>query len=180
MSDTIILNGIVVELGSDLARAFISDATRAAENLLTDRELMDRYELSASDLQSIAASKQIGHAIRDERTHRLRTGIAVREAAQQEFIRSPKIMGEILVNEQNSPKHRIEASRELRATAIPENQDSPAQSARFVIQINLGADVEIYNKSIAVNANDSPPDAQPKLSGQPKLAIISNDGSDNG
>ena len=34
----------------------------------------------------------------------------------------------------------------------------------------LNSDVEIYNKSRAINPNDEPPDAQPKLTTQPKYA----------
>jgi hypothetical protein len=181
MSETIILNGIEVELGSDAARAFVADATRAAESVIDDQTLMEKYELSSEQLQVIANTKAVGRAIRNEREHRLRSGIATRELASKSYFKVPTVLDSILMSEQSNPRAKIESARELRVISTPENQANPAaQSERFIIQINLGSDVEIYNKSIAIDANDSPPDAQPKLPWQPKLTIISNDGSDNG
>ena len=45
MSDVITLNGIEVELGSDAARAFISDACRAGEFVIDDATLMENMIL---------------------------------------------------------------------------------------------------------------------------------------
>jgi hypothetical protein len=181
MSDIITLHGAPVELNSDVARQFVVDCTRAGEGLITDKELAEIYEISPADWQNIAKDAALGRAIRAERDRRVRTGIAAREAASKHFVRAPNILGAIMDNEQSNARHRIEAIRELRQTATPENQNSPAQSERFVIQINLGSDVEVYNKSIAVNPDDVAPDAQPKLTapGRPKLVVLSNDGSDN-
>ena len=106
----------------------------------------------------------------------MRTGVAAREAASKHFVRAPNVLATIMDNEQSNPRHKIEAIRELRQTAIPESPNSPSQSDRFIIQINLGADVEIYNKPIAVGVDD--PDAQSKLTAQPKLTVISNEGCD--
>jgi hypothetical protein len=134
-----------------------------------------RYDLSVEDLQKLANTKAVGRAIRNEREHRLRSGIATRELAAKSYFKAPTVLDSILMNEQASARHRIESARELRVISTPENQsNSAAQSERFIIQINLGSDVEVYNKSIAIDANDSPPDAQPKLTAQPKL-IIDND-----
>lgn len=179
MSNTITLRGVQVELDSDLGRTFISDATRAAESVIDDAMLMEKWELSTEDLQVIANTKAIGRAIRNEREHRLRSGIATRELASKSYFKVPTVLDSILMSEQASPRHRIESARELRAISTPENQSNPTvQSERFHIVINLGSDVEVYNKSIAIDPNDSPPDAQPKLSRQPKLTIIANEGRD--
>ena len=66
------------------------------------------------------------------------------------FVKAPGVLDRIMSDDQANARHRIEAIRELRQTAIPESPNSPSQSDRFIIQINLGADVEIYNKPIAV------------------------------
>ena len=180
MSDTIILRGTPTDLDSVVGRQFIVDCTRAAEGLISDKELAEIYEISPVDWQNIAKDAALGRAIRAERDRRVRSGIVAREAAAQHFVRAPGILGAIMDSEQSNARHRIEAIRELRQTAIPESPNSPAQSERFIIQINLGADVEVYNKSIAVNANDVAPDApeQPKLTApkQPKLTVLSNEG----
>jgi hypothetical protein len=179
MSDTIILNGIVVELGSDAARAFVADATRAAESVIDDSTLMEKYDLTPEDLQKLANTKAVGRAIRNEREHRLRSGIATRELAAKSYFKAPTVLDSILMNEQASARHRIESARELRVISTPENQANPAaQSERFIISIVLNSDVETYNKSIKVDANDVAPDEQPKLIAQPKLVIDNDEGFD--
>jgi hypothetical protein len=42
----VILRGVPIDLNSDVGHAFVVDATRAAEGLITDRELAEKYELS--------------------------------------------------------------------------------------------------------------------------------------
>ena len=172
----IVLGGVSVELSSDIGRQFVVDCTRAGEGLISDRELAEIYEISPADWQNIAKDAALGRAIRAERDRRVRTGTAAREAASKHFVRAPNVLATIMDNEQSNPRHKIEAIRELRQTAIPESPNSPSQSDRFIIQINLGADVEIYNKPIAVGVDD--PDAQSKLTAQPKLTVISNEGCD--
>jgi hypothetical protein len=176
MSETIVLRGVPVELEGAIGHAFVVDATRAAEGLIDDAQLMETYELTAEDLRTLAANKTLARAIQAERTRRVRTGLAARESASGYFIKAPKVLDSIMMDEQANARHRIEAVRELRQTAIPENQNAPSQSDRFIITINLGADcVETYNKSIAINPND--PEELPKSTApeRPKLTVISND-----
>jgi hypothetical protein len=65
-----------------------------------------------------------------------------------------------MTNEQSNPRHKIEAFKELRQTAsIGDGAEERSNSDRFVITINLGADVvEHYNKSIEINPHDVSPD----------------------
>jgi hypothetical protein len=181
MSGSIVLGGVSIELNSDVGRQFVIDCTRAAEGLVTDKELVEKYEISPADWGNIAKDTAVIRAIQAERNRRVHNGTAAREAAARHFVKAPTILDKIMSDEQANARHRIEAIRELRQTATPENQNSPAQSERFIIQINLGADVEVYNKSIAINPDDVAPDAQPTLTapGRPKLVVLSNDGSDN-
>jgi hypothetical protein len=154
--NTITIGGADVELASDAGHSFLVDAVRAAEGLITDRDF--------------------ARALRAERDRRVRDGTAARESAAQIFVRAPKVMGEILDNAQASPRHRIEAARELRVQAVPESTGVAAAEDRFVITINLGADgvnhIESYTESRTVNVN-SP--EQPKVieSEQPKLVDVS-------
>jgi hypothetical protein len=176
MSDTVILRGVAVELDSDVGRQFVVDCVRAAEGLISDKELVEIYEISPADWQNIAKDMALARAIRAERDRRVLNGTAAREAASRHFVKAPTILDKIMSDEQANARHRIEAIRELRQTAIPENQNVQSQGDRFVITINLGADcVETYNKSIAINPND--PDELPKSTApeQPKLTVISND-----
>jgi hypothetical protein len=179
MSD-IVLGGVSIELNSDVGRQFVVDCTRAAEGLVTDKELVEKYEISPADWQNITKDTALIRAIQAERDRRVRSGTAARESAARHFVKAPTILDKIMSDEQANARHRIEAIRELRQTAVPENQNAQPQSDRFIITINLGADVEVYNKSIAINADDVAPDAKLTAAGRPKLTVLSNDGiSDN-
>jgi hypothetical protein len=171
MNSTITLNGVQVELNSDEGRAFVVDATRAGEGVIDDATLMEKYELTTDELQAIANMKAVGRAIRSEREHRLRSGIATRELASGYFFKAPKMLDKIMSDEQANPRARIESAKELRVISTPENRDSPMQSEQYRIVINLGGESEVYT----VSANDVAPDA--KLAAVPKL-VVSNEVND--
>jgi hypothetical protein len=145
------LRNTPVELTSDIGHAFVVDATRAAEGLITDKELAEKYELSPADWRAITKDKALGHAIRAERERRVRNGEAARESAQKIFVRAPQVLGSILDDQHASPRHRIESARELRTTAANSGSESATgNSEKFIITINLGADhIEHYEKTIA-------------------------------
>jgi hypothetical protein len=147
-----------IDLNSDAGHAFVVDATRAAEGLITDRELAEKYELSPADWRAITKDKALGHAIRAERERRVRSGTAVREAAAKHLVKGPGILDGIMSGPDSHPKHKIDAYKELRATAVVgENAEGRSEGDRFIITINLGADTETYNKSIEINPNDTDP-----------------------
>jgi hypothetical protein len=180
VSETIILRGIEVELTSAAGQEFLLGATRAAEGLVDDSELAEKWELSLEELKTLANNKAVGRAIKELRARRVNSGAAARESAAQIFVRSPKAMGEILDSSHTSPRVKIEASRELRATAIGTGDDNrPAETERFVIRIDLtagGGEVLDFNKAIKIDADDVAPNEQPKLPTRPKLTVLSNDG----
>jgi len=166
MGDVVVLRSVPIDLNSDVGHQFVTDCTRAGEGLITDKELAEKYELSPADWQSITKDVALGRAIRAERDRRLLNGTAVREAACKHLIKGPGILGEIMSAADSNPKHKIEAIRELRQTAINENNDRPAQSERFIISIDLtagGGDVETYNKSIKIDASDGDGDGPNNL-----------------
>ena len=198
MNDTITLGGVLVELSSDLGHEFTENCVRAGEGLIDDRELAEIYELTPADFQAISKDAALIRAIRITRDRRVRTGQAAREAAAKHFVKAPGILDRIMSTESSNDRHKIEAARELRQVALPQEQNTPAQSERFHIVINLGEDTEVYDKSICVNPNDSPPEQskihsleQPKIvhtleqsekrkQGRPrKLTAVPNDGANN-
>lgn len=73
----------------------------------------------------------------------------------------------------SNPRHKIEAIRELRQTAIGDSADRPVESEKFVIHIDLtagGGDVEHYEKEIQITATDgdgNAPDKPTLLEGKP-------------
>jgi hypothetical protein len=179
MGDTVVLGGVAVELASDVGRAFIVDCVRCAESLLSDKELAEIYEISPADWQNIANDAALGRAIRAERDRRVRNGTAAKEMASKHFVRAPTILNRIMSDEQLNARHRVDAIKEMRAIAAPEKQNSPAQNERFIIKIVMGDETVTYNKSVAIDANDTPPDEQPKKLAtpeRPKLTLRSNEG----
>jgi hypothetical protein len=155
MGDVLYLCSTPVDITSDMGRQFVTDCTRAAEGLITDKELAEKYELSPADWQNITKDVALGRAIRAERERRVHNGAAVREAAAKHFVKAPGILDGIMSDAYSNPRHKIEAIRELRQTAIGDNTDRPAEADRFIITINLGeGHVETYNKSIEINPTD--------------------------
>src|SRR5262245_10545426 len=78
------------------------------------------------------------------------------QRAQQLVAQAPGVLGDIMLDASASPKHRIDASKTLDAFAA-NGPEATAAADRFIITINLGSDVERYNKSIAIDANDVDP-----------------------
>jgi hypothetical protein len=125
-------------------------------------------------LIAITKDVALGHAVRAERERRVLTGTAAREAAAKYFVKAPSILDRIMVDEQSNPKHKIEAIRELRQTAIVDNTDRPAEANRFIITIDLtagGGGVETYDKPIKPIktdvSNEDGPDNLIPLEGKP-------------
>src|SRR5262245_56485817 len=150
MGDVINLRSTPIDLNSDVGHAFVVDATRAAEGLITDAELSEKYELSPADWRDITKNKELGHAIRAERERRVRDGTAVREMAAKHLVKGPGILDQIMTGENSNDRHRIDAFRELRQTAIGSGDtDRLPESARFIIKIDLGSGhVEHYDKPL--------------------------------
>ena len=151
-NDAVTLRGISVPLASDVGSAFVSDCARNRERLFSDDQLQEKYEIAPTDWTEILKNKALRLAINAECERRTFNGDASREAAAKQFTKAPAILGTILENERNSPRHRIEAAKELRATANVGAEKSDADVDRVVISINLGAD-----EKLVVDSGPLPP-----------------------
>jgi DNA-binding CsgD family transcriptional regulator len=169
--DTVILGGVEVELTSSTGQQFVTDCVRSAEGLTSDRELVELYAITPADWGNITKNTALIRAIQIERAARVRSGAAAKEMASKHFVRAPGVLDQIMNNEQMNARHRVEAIREMRAIAAPEKQNSQPDNGRFIIQINIGDESHTYNKSIASNPNDTPPDERPELPKRPKLTL---------
>ena len=142
------LRGLPVALDTDVGRAFIADCARNTEGLLPDLEIKAKYELVDEDWERLASNAPLLHAVRAERERRVLSGEAPREAAQRHFTKAPAILNNILTDEQVSPRHRIEAARELRQVAGSGPERAPTPGEKFLIVIDLGGDDKIiFEKS---------------------------------
>jgi len=106
-----------------------------------------KYRLEESEWDALGENDELVRAVDAEKVRRIRTGISAREKAQLKFIVAPDVLGNILTDNSASPRHRIEASRELRAVASVGPEDAPTAD-RFQITINLGSDVIHIDKPI--------------------------------
>ena len=137
--ETVTLRGVRVPLASDIGYAFLTDLCRNKERLFSDQQVCAKYEIEPANWTQITQSKAIRLAVNAEHERRMLNGTAAQEAAARIFTESPEVMGSILRDQQANPRHRVEASRELRATARFDDDEKPSADAeRFVITINLG------------------------------------------
>ena len=169
MGNVINLHSSPIDLNSDTGHRFIVDCTRAGEGLITDKELQQKYELSPADWQNITKDTALGRAVRAERERRMLDGTAARESAARYFVKGPSILDQIANDAQSNPRHKIDALRELRATAAIGSADRPRESERFVIRIDLTAGGgDVIEKTITIDATnaDSPSQAEGKAGDQ--------------
>ena len=165
MGDVVLLR-TPIDISSDIGRCFVIDATRAAEALITDTELMEKYELSATELQSIAADKAVGRAIRDERDRRVRNGLAARKSAAKYFVKGPGILDQIASAPESNARHKIDAIRELRATAAGgDGEGLTARGEMFHIVINLSADGADHVIDQSFDITPKPPKLEGEVDG---------------
>jgi hypothetical protein len=146
MGDIIILRSIPIDLTSAAGHQFVVDCVRAAEGLISDKELQEKYELSPVDWRNITKDTALMRAIQTERERRVLNGTAAREAACQHFVKAPAILGSIMSDACASPRHRIEAAKEIRQVAAGSSADSPAEGEKFFITINLGEDCVVHHE----------------------------------
>src|SRR5262249_12995476 len=98
-------------------------------------------------------------AISRECERRMLNGTAAQESAAKIFTEAPEVLGTILRDNKANSKHRIDAAKELRATARTEDEKFAEATERFVISINIGAD----EKPIVINSDPLPKRPQEAL-----------------
>jgi hypothetical protein len=151
----ITLRGIVIPLASDIGGAFISDCARNREKIFSDQRLCEKYGITLEALTEIGRNPAVRLAVSTESERRLQNGDAARESAAKLFADAPSVLGKILNNEQASPRHRIEAAKELRATAQPGTERTGDTAERVVVHINLGGDQKLTVDSGPLKQNEA-------------------------
>jgi hypothetical protein len=139
------VRGVIVNLDSQPAKDFVNDCARHLEGLKSDREIQEHWGLDEPEWAELADNTPLLNAITIERERRIRSGEAAREAAQQHFAKAPIILSEILTDETISPRHRIEAAKELRQVAGTDPRNTPS-GEKFVIVIDLGEDCRLVRE----------------------------------
>jgi hypothetical protein len=131
---------LVDELTKD--EQFILAMAQYADGTLSEKIIRDRYKLDGDQWEKLAENDQLVQRIQDEKIRRIRSGATARERAQQLHAEAPGVLGKILHGDDISPRHKIEAAREIRAVAATGPEDRSATD-RFVIHIDLTADAKL-------------------------------------
>ena len=154
--------------------SFISDLARFAEGIVSQQDVKKKYRLEESEWDALGENDELVRAVDAEKVRRIRNGSSAREKAQLKFITAPDVLGNILADNSASPRHRIEASRELRAVASVGPEATPTED-RFQITINLGADQVIHiDKPIRPGPD---PDDDKIINHEPQTMIAKKDDS---
>jgi hypothetical protein len=144
LNGSVVLRETEIGLDSDIGTGFVLDCVRHIEGLITAEQLRKKYQLDEDAWRGLADNEPLQQAIERQKERRIRSGDAAREKAQHLFVNAPGVLSNILNDGNASPRHRIEAARELRQTAaVGSETATPAASERFVITINLGADEKL-------------------------------------
>jgi hypothetical protein len=147
-SGVVTLRGIPVPLESDAGREFILACARNWETLLTDADLCERFGLTLEQYQASGANIQLVRAVQLEHERRIRNNSLAQERAAKEFTEAPRVLGSIMKNETNNPRHRIDACNSLRQAALGVGDENKAQGQVFTISLNFGANK--ITKEIAI------------------------------
>ena len=153
---------------------FIVDMARYADGLLTEAQIKKKYRFDAATWNQLGTDDALVEKIEAEKLRRIRDGSTKRERAQVEVIDAGPILGKIMRDPDANEKHRIDSIKTLDQLAANGPQAAPAAD-RFIISIQLGADVEHYNKSIAIDPNDADPNEQELI---PFASFEKEDGED--
>jgi hypothetical protein len=140
----------------------IADLCRFAEGIFSESEVKKRHRLPDAIWQQMADDDLLIEKIEAEKVRRIRDGSAKREKAQKHIIRAPDVLSSIMDNPNANERHRVDAIKTLDGLAANGPEKAPAAD-RFVISIVLNGDVEHYNKSIAIDANDVDPNDVPQI-----------------
>jgi len=118
---------------------FIADLARYAEGLYSEAAVKKKWHFDDATWLQLGDDEKLIEAIEADKVRRIRNGVTARERAQQHFATAPNVLGNILNDDDVSPRHKIESARELRAIAATGPEAAQAAD-RFVIHIELGED----------------------------------------
>ena len=156
---------------------FISDMCRFQEGIVTEKAIRKKYRMAESSWEALALDDELVRAIEAESVRRIRDGSSKREKAQALIVKGPDILDSIASDVSASPRHRVDAIKVLDTFAANGPQGVPAAD-RFLIQINLGSDSLVFNKSIRpLEPGEIDPD---DIDTTPTIAATANKKDDGG
>jgi hypothetical protein len=149
---------------------FVADLCRFSERILTETQVRKKWRLPDDVWEKLGSNDVLVEKIELEKVRRIRDGSSKREKAQLLVVQAPDVAAAILMDPGANPRHRLDSAKILDDFATGGPAAAAAASDRFIIQINLGTDVdgkpvvENYDKSIAIDVNDEAKPTPQKLS----------------
>jgi len=154
----VVLRGVSVPLNSDVGSTFVEDCARYTEGLIAETDVKNKWNLSDEAWRGLEQNLALLEAVRRQRERRVMNGVAATEAARRQFVKAPSVLGGILSSDGVSPRHRIEAARELRAIAGVGGDADKQSAEKFTVVINLGADerlvYQLHRPSLDLRKDD--------------------------
>jgi hypothetical protein len=145
--------------GHVITDELVVDLCRFAEGVLTEKQVRKKHRLLNEDAwEKMGSDDSLLERIEDEKIRRIRSGASKREKAQLHIVRGPDILNAIASDSSANNRHRVDALKVLDGMAANGSENAPTMD-RFVIRIDLGGDVETYDKSIQIGVEDATPDA---------------------
>ena len=172
MGEVVDIKGPPAHPESDLE--LIADCCRYQEGILTEAAVKKRHHYSDDVWEALGSNEALLEAVSEEKIRRIRTGLQKRERSQHLITKGPAILDSIAADVSASPRHRVDALKVLNDFAADPMANSPAAAAdRFIINIDLSGggggseDILRFNKSIAIDANDTDGDSRTATPGMP-------------
>jgi hypothetical protein len=122
-----------------MGNAFIKDSARYNEDLITEDEFRACWELTDAEWNAIGGNIELLDQVHEELRQRIENGDAAREAARFAYPDVVRGLVSIARSELVSPRHRIEAARELRAVSGVIKEEAVPEHVS--ISINIGSRV---------------------------------------
>ena len=159
MGEVVNLQGQPVNLAEN--HEFVSDCCRFREEIMDEAAVKKKWKFDDATWQQLGSDEELIAAVEAEQVRRVRTGQRKRERAQVLVTRAPDVVAKIMLDDSANARHRIDAAASLDKFAANGPEAAPAAD-RFIIRIDLsgggGDHVEVYDKSISINADDTPDD----------------------
>jgi hypothetical protein len=121
-------------------REFVSDCCRYSEGVLSEAAVRKKWHFDAATWELLGSDDALVRAIEETKIHRIRSGAAKRERAQQHIVRGVDVLSKIMDDPMANARSRVDSIKALDALADPGPQHAAVEQDRIIIRIDLGAD----------------------------------------
>jgi hypothetical protein len=149
--------GFVLDLAKSCREnsELLEDLARFSEGIATETAVRRKYRdlLDDEAWELLATDDLLVEMVETRKLQRVRDGSYKRERSQQLVTKAPDVLSTILLDEKNSPKHRIDSAKVLNDFAEGGPRSAHDDSDRFIVTINLGADEKLVFDCGSVKPN---------------------------